>query len=168
MRPDIHLFDPKDPSKTVETIHNKDTPDQCLLQGRLEQNNAVLSYHLRCGGSFAGQPQAVWHIYGQKGEIRITNPSAGLLDIVHAGLKIELHEFGKGDKEATELKLPEDAESKLEHPSQNVGRIYEAYAAGKQGGDGGYPDWKLAMKRHEMIDEIFRRADEDGAFAPRK
>jgi len=82
------------------------------------------------------------------------------LDIMHAGVQIKLREFGK--KEVEEIEVPKDHMTDLAHPSQNVGRIYEAYAEGKEGG---YPDWKVAMRRHKLIEEMWRRSDaKEGAF----
>lgn len=77
-----------------------------------------------------------------------------MLDITHGGIEIKMQEFG--EKEAQDIEVPEDDMTDLAHPSQNVGRIYEAYAEGKEGS---YPDWKVAMKRHQLIEEIWRRSD---------
>lgn len=153
-RPKVDLVDDKD--NVVETVE-KDTPDQVMFAGRLE-NGTLLSYHLRGGAPFADQPGVIWTIYGEKGEIKITNPMS-LLDIVPAGINIQLQVFGKEGVE--ELKVPEDDMTSLKHPSQNVGRIYEAFAKGEVGT---YPDWKLAMKRHELMEEMWRRSDGERAF----
>jgi len=155
-KPSTKIIDPEQDGKQVETVE-KDTPDQVLLQGRLE-SGAIISYHLRGGEPFVEQPGVVWLIYGEKGEIRVTNPIS-MMDIMHAGVTIKLHEFGK--KEAQDIEVPKDHMTDLAHPSQNVGRIYDAYAEGKEGS---YPDWKVAMKRHELIEEMWRRSDaEEGA-----
>jgi len=150
----VDLIDPQQDGKKVETVH-KDTPDQILLQGRLE-SGALISYHLRGGAPFPGQEGVTWLIYGEKGEIRITSPHAPV-DIMHKGISIKLHEFGQ--KEAQDLELPKDDMSELEHPGQNVGQIYEAYARGQEGGEGGYPNWEMGMKRHELIEEMWKRSD---------
>lgn len=116
---------------------------------------------MRGGEPFPGEPGLSWWIYGEKGEIRITNPMA-LHDMVHAGVEIKLHEFK--NKEAQKVEVPEDEMSDLEHPSQNVGRIYMAYAEGRQGGEGGYADWKKGMERHDVITEMWKRSDGGKAF----
>lgn len=86
---------------------------------------------------------------------------------------MHLHDFSSPkDTPPTELTLPKDAFSDLmQGGSKNVGRIYDAYARGKvldeKKGWDGYPDWKMAMKRHELIEEMWRRSDrgvEGGAF----
>ena len=149
MRPTIDIFDPEQSGQKMEPIQ-KDTPDQVLLQGRFE-SGALFSYHLRGGDPFPSEPGLTWSIYGEKGEIRITNPITAV-DISHQSVSIRLHEFGQ--KEAQVLELPEDELSDLPHPVQNVGRIYEAYAKGTAGG---YPDWEKGMKRHELIEEMWSR-----------
>lgn len=153
-RPSVNLTD--DSGKVVDTTQ-KDTPDQIMFTGRLT-NGTLLSYHLRGGAPFPNQPGVVWSIYGEKGEIRITNPMA-LLDIVPAGIKIEMQVFGQ--EGVQELKVGEDEMAGLEHPCQNVGRIYEAFARGEVGT---WPDWRLALKRHELMEEMWRRSDGEGAF----
>ena len=155
-RPTVELTDSQQGDKVVETVQ-KDTPDQVLLQGRLD-SGALISYHLRGGDPFPGEPGLTWSIYGEKGEIHITNPSC-VLDIWHDGVSIKLHEFGQ--KDAQVLELADDDMSNLPHPSQNVGRIYEAYAKREIGS---CPDWKLGMKRHELIDEMWRRSDGERPF----
>ncbi|MCJ1432873.1 transcription regulator gal80 [Xylographa pallens] len=154
-RPTVELMDPQQGGKVVETVQ-KDTPDQVLLQGRLA-SGALLSYHLRGGEPFPGEKGLMWSIYGEKGEIHITYATC-VLDIQHEGASIKLHVFGQ---DVQELELPEDDMSGMAHPAQNVGRIYEAYAKGEEGG---YPDWELGMKRHELIEEMWRRWDGEGAF----
>ncbi|MCJ1317641.1 transcription regulator gal80 [Xylographa vitiligo] len=154
-RPTVSLTDPHHGNEVVTTFQ-KDTPDQVLLQGRLA-SGALLSYHLRGGDPFPGTPGLTWVIYGAAGEIRITNP-AWMLDMVHSGVRIQLHTFG--EEEVQELRVGKDEMSGVGDPAQNVGRVYEAYAAGKEGG---WPDWGLGMRRHELIEEMWRRGDGEGA-----
>jgi len=92
-------------------------------------------------------------INGSTGDILITNPR-GCFDIEHAGIKIQYRKAGESTAE--EVTLEEDGLSALEHPAQNVGRIYEAFAKGEREK---YADWKTAMRRHEFIDELFERGD---------
>jgi len=141
-------MDPK--TKEITSTEPKDTPDHILLQGRLS-SGATISYSLRGGDAFPGQPTVVWEIYGEKGEIRITNP-ASTIDIVHAGIDIQLHVFGE---DAEKVDIPEDELSSVPHPAQNVGRIYDAYAKGREGGEGGYPNWDKGFKMHELMEEMF-------------
>jgi hypothetical protein len=66
-----------------------------------------------------------------------------------------------GEKEAEIVELEEDELSGLAHPAQNVGRLYEAYAKGETGL---YADWKVALRRHRFIDEMFGRSDGSRPF----
>lgn len=50
----------------------KTTPDQVLLQGTLSSpSTALISAHFGGGYPFPGEPGLTWHIYGEKGELRI-------------------------------------------------------------------------------------------------
>jgi hypothetical protein len=82
-----------------------------------------------------------------------------MLDITNKDVVIKLHESGKDSAETIEI--PKDNLTNLDHPSQNVGRLYEAYA---KGDTKGYADWNLALKRHELIDEMFQRSDGNQPF----
>lgn len=184
-----------DPATKQVTQVPYNTPDQIMLLARLT-SGCVLSYHLRGGDAFPGTPGMTWSIYGEKGEIRITNPMSPM-DIMHAGCSISLQTFGPppampsppgmedrghevqdipigseasgsepGGSEADGSKA--DGLDTLPHPAQNVGRIYEAFAAGKrsrEGEAGGYPGWDVAIRRHELIEEMWRRWDAGGAVA---
>ncbi|KAI5250304.1 NAD(P)-binding protein [Aureobasidium subglaciale] len=150
-RPHINLIDIKNQGKVVDSI-TKDTPDNISLHGRFK-SGALLSYELRAAAPFPGEAGVRWTINGEKGEILVTCPSA-MFDINHEGVKIQLHELSKDSAE--DIELPADNLSDLKHPSQNVGRLYEAYA---KGDTKSYCDWKLALKRHELIEEMFQRGD---------
>ena len=82
-----------------------------------------------------------------------------MLDMAHEGVRIRLQVFGQEGVE--DLVVGEDGMSGLPHPAQNVGRIYEAYAEGREGG---WPDWGLGMRRHELIEEMWRRGDGERPF----
>lgn len=155
-RPKVNLIDPANQGKVVGTI-DKDTPDNIAMQGRF-QNGTLFNYDLRSAAPFPGEPGLRWTIIGEKGDILVTNPAA-MFDITHDGVKIQLHEQGK-DK-AEPIELPKDDLANLKHPAQNVGRLYEAYA---KGDSKGYCDWNLALKRHELIEEMFQRGDGNQPF----
>jgi len=135
--------------KVVETV-TKNTPDHVYLHG-IFKSGATVSYSLRGGDQFPNEPAVRWYIYGEKGEIRITNQASGL-DIIEADLKIDLHVFGN---DVEHVDLPKDDLSNLDHPAQNVGRIYEAYAQGK---NESYPDWNQGYKMHELMEEMFTKS----------
>jgi hypothetical protein len=155
-RPKVNLIDLENKGKVVDTI-TKDTPDNISLQGRFK-SGALLNYGLRSAAPFPGDAGMRWTINGEKGEILVTCPSA-MFDINHEGVKIQLHELSN-DK-AEDIELPKDDLADLKHPAQNVGRLYEAYA---KGDTKSYCDWNLALKRHELIEEMFQRGDGSKPF----
>ncbi|THW73642.1 NAD(P)-binding protein [Aureobasidium pullulans] len=155
-RPRMNLIDLKQNGKVVETI-DKDTPDNIMLQGRFK-SGALVNYELRSAAQFPGEPGVRWTIHGDKGEILVTCPS-GMFDINHEGVKIQFHDMSKDSAET--IDLPSDSLADLKHPAQNVGRLYEAYAKGESDS---YCDWKLALRRHELIEEMFQRGDGSKPF----
>jgi predicted dehydrogenase len=156
--PELSLMDPSsDPTNVIETIQ-KDVPDNILLQGRFD-SGVLLSYQMQAGEAFPGDFGCRWVINGTTGDIMLTNPR-GTFDIEHEGILIKLREAGA--KKAQTIELAKDELSELKHPAQNVGRLYEAFS---KGDIESYADWKVALKMHEFIDEMFRRSDEDRPFA---
>jgi hypothetical protein len=150
--PTLSLMDPSSSgNKVIETI-TKNCPDNIHLQGRFA-NGTLLTYQLRSGAAFPGEPGCRWVINGSAGDILITNPR-GCFDIEHSGISIQYRKAG--ETEAEEVKLEDDELSELEHPAQNVGRLYEAFANGEVGK---YADWGVALRRHEFIAEMFERGD---------
>ncbi|RMD44627.1 hypothetical protein DV735_g566, partial [Chaetothyriales sp. CBS 134920] len=138
-----------------EELFDKDTPDQVLLQGRLERDPpAVISLHLRGGQRFIDQPGAVWRIYGTKGEIVLEFPSAGIQ--VTPPTSFRFSNSATGKVEEVEYNVNEDADefAQLPVPGQHVGRLYEAFAAG-----GGYADFETALRRHQLLDEFWAAGD---------
>ncbi|KAI4826358.1 hypothetical protein E4T44_09946 [Aureobasidium sp. EXF-8845] len=128
-----------------------------MLAERKAGGNFATIWYLH-SPSFSGEPGCRWTINGSKGDIQITNPR-GCFDIEHAGIEIKYKE--SGEKESEVVELEEDELSSLEHPAQNVGRLYEAYAKGETGS---YADWKVALRRHKFVDEVFERADGKECF----
>jgi predicted dehydrogenase len=149
--PTLNLMDSSKGSEVIDTV-TKDCPDNIHLQGRFS-SGTLLTYQMRAGPSFPGEPGCRWIINGSKGDIQITNPR-GCFDIEHAGIEIKYRKAG--EQEAEIVKLAEDELSGLEHPAQNVGRLYEAYAKGETES---YANWKVALRRHKFIDEMFERGD---------
>ena len=136
-----------------EELHEKDTPDQILLQGRLERHpSAVFSFHLRAGDRFIGEPGSTWRIYGTKGELAVEFASAG--PQMAKATSIRFSNAAKGEVE--EIVADEGGEewTGLPTQAQNIGRLYEAYATGKP-----YADFDLAVKRHELLDEFWASMD---------
>ncbi|KAI5206123.1 hypothetical protein E4T39_02601 [Aureobasidium subglaciale] len=154
--PTLELMDPSQGGKIVDSVR-KDCPDNIRLQDRFE-SGALVTYQLRAGEAFLGEPDCRWLINGDEGDISITNPR-GCFDIEHEGIEIKYRKAG--EKEAQKIELPQDDLTELKHPAQNVGRLYEAFVKGETGS---YADWNVALKRHAFIDEMFQRAEGDKAF----
>lgn len=146
-RPTITLVNPDD-SIAQENV-KKNTHDQIMLTGRYA-SGAVLSFHMRGGKPFKDGPGLVWRIYGEKGELSIEGPSA-LIQVSYP-VTVKFHDFEKD--EVVEVKEEEQGKEWEEMPmmGRNIGRVYEAFAKGK-----GYPNWDVALKRHQMIDEMYKR-----------
>ncbi|KAF2807824.1 oxidoreductase [Mytilinidion resinicola] len=146
-RPKVEIVDGK--GAVVKTI-TRTTHDQILLQGHLE-SGALLSYHMRGGPAFAGNEGLIWRIYGETGEIQVT-ASGTYLQAGHEDMTIRLQDHATG--ETTKIEPNEDDLSKLPLFTQNVGRVYEAFADKKTDG---YMDWSYALLRHKLVDEIYKR-----------
>jgi len=165
-QPEVGLFDAGNPEKGVQESYKVTSPDRILLHGKFK-SGAVITYHVEGGDPFPGEPGLHWHIVGTKGELMITNP-AFAVDIMHAGFKIKMIEYDepkvpvhpmRHDKpvpEVIEVEIPNDSLTDLAHPAQNVGRLYESYA---DGNTEGYGDWDLALKRHELMHEMFQKSN---------
>ena len=146
LRPKMHKT--LDDGSLSEELYDKDTPDQILLQGRLERDPpAVFSFHLRAGDRFIGSPGSIWRIYGTKGELAVEFASAGPQIAEATSFRFSNSETG----EVEEITIEEDKEwTDLPVQGRNIGRLLEAYAAG-----GSYGDWDLALKRHQLLDEFW-------------
>ena len=118
------LFDGN--GKVVEEKHAKTADDTIFLHGTLS-TGIPLSFSLRGGKPFPGEPGMNWTIYGEKGTIRITSPSP-FLQIGYDGMKIQVQD-GEGDK-AEDIEIPGDEFDGYKHPARNVGRVYKHFAEG--------------------------------------
>ncbi|KAK6429983.1 hypothetical protein LTR95_013865 [Oleoguttula sp. CCFEE 5521] len=151
--PEIGIFDPKDPTKSIQRTIKTDTPDQIFLQGQLA-SDALLTFHMEGGEPFPGEPALRWHIVGETGELlkysdRVQGDKSGFLSDKPQSVPV------------TELEVPKDALSKVRGVAENVGRLYEAFADGEEGM---YADWEVGLRRHELMEEMFRRWDGEGKF----
>jgi len=147
LRPKMHRTN-EDGSLTEE-LYDKNTPDQILLQGRLERHPAaVFSFHLRAGDKFINTPGSIWKIYGTKGELVVEFLSAGPQIGAAQSMRFSNSTTGKVE----EISVDEGGKEWTDLPTQgqNIGRLYEAYAGGQP-----YGDFELALKRHELLDEFW-------------
>ncbi|KAK3315930.1 hypothetical protein B0H66DRAFT_273721 [Apodospora peruviana] len=155
-RPEGKVFDPVTRAP-LETI-NSDVPDLVIITGTLAesefvQKNATIHLSYRRGQTFPGEPELVWNVNGEKGEIRVTSPSSAALQVLPGSEMpvIEVHDFetGKVDKVDWEHGW-QDWQEGLDMRSRNVGALYEAFAEG-----GKYPTFEDALKRHEQLEGLW-------------
>jgi predicted dehydrogenase len=149
-RPETRIVDRK--TNTVVDTVIKDTPDQFLIQGTLS-SGALLSYHLRGGKAFPGGPQFLWRIYGEKGEIEVT-ASGPLLNVGYGDEKILLHNQLTGKLETIEVE--KDEWDELPTQAKNIARLYEAFYKGEVDG---LLDFENTVKRHALIEDIYKHWD---------
>jgi predicted dehydrogenase len=124
----------------------KTNPDHVMIQGSLK-SGAVLSAMIRGGAPFKGSPGLEWSIYGERGEIRITGPSA-FIEIVGTN-SIQLHDFATD--EIVEIALKNGAFAEMGPINRNLASVYEAIAAGDKTI---LCDFERAVKRHQFIEEV--------------
>ena len=104
----------------------------------------------------AEQPlEATRVLSDETSEIEVT-ASGTYLQAGHPDMLIRLHDHSRG--ETTTITPNEDALSKLPLFSQNIGRIYEAFADGKTSK---HLDWSHAIPGHRLVEEIYQR-EQDG------
>ena len=121
----------------------KTTPDQIMLTGLLErgagQPPAALSFHLRAGSKPSDTPGSTWRIYGEKAELIIEWASAG--PQIGGAASMKIFDFDTGETTDVLAKVAEleggEEWTGLPVQGQNIGRLYEEYAAGKTGEGGG-------------------------------
>ena len=129
-------------------------PDLVIVAGTLSQSditqkNASFLFRFRRGQPFAGEPDLVWTINGEKGEIRLVAPSGAAL---HANastddLTIEIHDYETDKVESVEWSF-EDWQTELPLFARNTGKVYDVYAAG----EGPVPTFGDALVRHEQLE----------------
>jgi predicted dehydrogenase len=146
------IVDPSQDNKVITKDATNTVPDQILLQGTVEQDNAPVSIHYRGGPPFPGTPNMQWWIQGSKGEIHLTS-SSWSLNVGREDTKIEV--FDRATGKVTEVKPERDEWDELPVPAHNIARLYEAIRKGEW-----VPDFEWAVKRHEILEEMWRRFDE--------
>lgn len=139
------------PTATVERTSH----DHFFLNGTFE-SGAVLSYSLRGGKAFDGASGTFWCVYGTKGAIQITGPDS-FLQVAEDNFTVKLSEHGK--EGVTELHADRDEWSGDQFSLfvKNTARLYEGFAGGK-GAKEGVLGWEEAVKRHEFVEEMYRKA----------
>ncbi|KAJ5465938.1 hypothetical protein N7530_009725 [Penicillium desertorum] len=153
-RPTIDIVDSslgKNDNVIVKGARNT-VPDQILIHGTVKPSNAVVTLNLHGGKGCPGVPRVDWQIEGEKGWLRLTSP-VFFINIGSPELKLEI--FNAEDCKVQEVALGADEWDELPLPARNIARLYEAYRK-----DEWYPDFEWALKRHELVNEMWRRFDE--------
>lgn len=165
LRDKPHTYKPGPNDEPVKIVGEvpRTSYDQILLQGHLE-NGALFSFHMRGGMPFPGTPGLEWRIYGEKGEIRLTTPSANL-HFGGPGHTIQLHDPATDKVEDIQPPQDEHDDAGLPWPARGPARIYDAFAAGEEGH---YPTWEDAVKRHRLVEEMYARVKQGGEERPAK
>lgn len=146
-RPEVGIRDGAgNVSETVES----DVPDIIYVSGALRgspivSDGATLAIRYRRGVPFKGEPDLVWTIDGEKGELRLISPSGSAIQALSEPGAIEIHDYAT-DEVATIEWSWHDWQEELPVPGRNIGALYEALAGGQD-----YPTFHDAVERHEQI-----------------
>ncbi|KAG9239131.1 putative dehydrogenase [Amylocarpus encephaloides] len=151
--PTKNIIDPAKDNQIVYKDVPNNVPDQIMMQGIVSPLNVPVSIHYRVGQPFPGTPQLDWRVQGDLGELRITM-STFFLMLGSPDEKLEYYNKQTGEIEI--LEPEKDEWDELPIPARNIARLYEAFRK-----DEWHPDFDWAVKRHEMLDEIWRKYDKD-------
>ena len=150
-----------------EGLYSKDTPDQIMLQGRLDVQGyegkpaPLLSFHLRAGNRFSPEsPGSTWRIYGTKGELVVDFASAGPQIGQATSIKFSNMETGQIEDLLAEVEQGGERWTGLPTQGQNIGRLFEGFARDwlgerAEGEERVHADWEVAVRRHELLDEFW-------------
>lgn len=152
-RPVVKIKDPES-GKILEEVRSN-VPDLIVAVGTLAaspttQPDANVLYRFRRGQSFAGEPDLVWTISGEKGEIRLVASGGTTL---HANaysepVTIEIDDYETGKVVNVEWKWTEWQEE-LPIIARSVGALYEKFAEGSH-----VPSFADALARHEQLNRM--------------
>ncbi|EAW21044.1 uncharacterized protein NFIA_062050 [Aspergillus fischeri NRRL 181] len=150
-RPQLDIVNYADGGKVLEKAVRNTVPDQILIHGTAE-SDAFVTINLYAGKEMPGLPRLDWRIQGEKGWLRVTSPM-GFLNVGTPETKLELYRTDTAQVE--EVKVDEDEWDSLPIPAQNIARLYEAYRKEEW-----YPTFDWALRRHELIDGMWKRFDQ--------
>lgn len=154
--------------EVVDKARPNDVPNHIVLNV-VTSTGAALTYTLRGDNASSpdikapasGKPRMPtldWRIFGTTGQIRIlsyddmVNTWSLNKDSIH--LKVEV--YNAQTDTVTELDVVEDEFEKLPEKARNMARLYEAFAAARAGEDVWYPDFEYGVKKHELIDAMYK------------
>jgi predicted dehydrogenase len=139
-------------NQVVQHAAPNNVPDQIMLHGNAEVDNAVHSLMWHGGPAFPDTPALTWRIIGEKGELLVTSSDSQSFNIGPEIPKARYHKLGSSEVEDV---VPEEDEfDKLPIPARNIARVYDAFRKGEW-----FPDFDHGLKRHRMIDRMWKRFD---------
>ncbi|UKZ96385.1 uncharacterized protein TrAFT101_011176 [Trichoderma asperellum] len=137
-----------DKGNTVQEIYDITAPDTMLFQGVLE-SGALASVTMRTSTDTVDNTGFRWIISGTKGELALTS-EPGIFHWGPTGLKLKLREFGGEAKEIDFNAGEGELLKQVSYSGQNVARVYEAFAKGKEDG---YATLDDALKVHRALEK---------------
>ncbi|EXJ76859.1 hypothetical protein A1O3_10504 [Capronia epimyces CBS 606.96] len=166
--PEVDVVDPAT-REVVEKARPNDVPNQVVFDAVLEsgvvltyklQNAATISPGAKTANDHARLPFLEWRIFGSKGEIRIQRFKTWSINAGTVNDEWEANIWRSEDGDWLEVKADPDEFQHLPIPARNIGRLYEAFAAGldaQKGKEVWYPDFEHALKTHELLDDMYRK-----------
>jgi predicted dehydrogenase len=167
--PTVTIYDPRT-RQVIEEARPNDVPDQVIFNAVLS-SGTVLTYKLHGSTEFSRDtqprdarqnpriPAIEWRIFGSQGQIRITSYdgmcNTWSLNYGQDLLEVEIYDARTDTLE--QLPTVEDDFSHLPTPARNVARLYEAFAKARAGHQKSwYPDFEYGLRKHELIDVMYR------------
>jgi hypothetical protein len=165
----VTIYDPLT-RKVIDEARPNNVPDQVILNAVLS-SGAILTYKLHGTAAFdpdteprdAQQrpkiPAIEWRIFGSQGQIRITSydKMCNTWSLNYGPDLLDVEIYDARTDTLTQLPTVKDDFAHLPAPARNVARLYEAFAEARAGHeDSWYPDFEYGVKKHELIDAMYR------------
>ena len=170
--PTVTIYDPLT-RKVIDDARPNDVPDQVILNA-VHSSGATLSSKLHGTAAFdpdtkprdAQQkpkiPAIEWRVFGSQGQIRITSydKMCNTWSLNYGPDLLEVEIYDARTDTLTQLPTVEDDFAHLPTPARNMARLYEAFADSRAGNaDSWYPDFEYGVKKHELIDAMYKEND---------
>ncbi|KAH8726595.1 oxidoreductase [Phaeosphaeriaceae sp. PMI808] len=136
-------------------IIKRETPDHVVLHGTVGKTGAPISMFSRAGKSYPNVSPLVWHVFGTKGEIRVTSNTPIALGL--GGEKIELFDHETDTVKEISVQYRKEVED-LAPFAKNIGALYELYAEGGTF-DQGFVDFEQAVRMHKILDKMEKSSE---------
>lgn len=141
---------------TFNKVVKRETPDHITVYGTLDNSDAPITITMRQGKAFPGTPKLVWHIFGTKGEIRVTANAP--ISLALGGEKIEVFDHEKDVVEEVDVRYSEAVQELTSPFAKNIGAMYELFA--KDGAVGqGFVDFQEAVGMHKILGKIEKSSE---------